>query len=246
MRRVNWVTVARARRFYPGSTWTFPLLPAAPVESLSPCHGNCIERLQITIRNRQARRDERAAGRKGEEARGQRHAKSIRVRPRSSPAAPPASASASPRRSSKAGMKVVDRRHPAGPSRRGRRRAGRRRGRTRAQARRHRPRGLCRRRRSAAEARFGKIHLLVNNAGIGVVGPIELASYGDWDWSLSVNLGGVVNGIVTILPRILSHGEGGHIVLDRLHVRPDAASGCRHIHHHQGGGDRDDARRLAW
>ena len=63
-----------------------------------------------------------------------------------------------------------------------------------------------------AEARFGKIHLLVNNAGIGVVGPVELASYGDWDWSLSVNLGGVVNGIVTILPRILAHGEGGHIV----------------------------------
>jgi NAD(P)-dependent dehydrogenase (short-subunit alcohol dehydrogenase family) len=63
-----------------------------------------------------------------------------------------------------------------------------------------------------AEARFGKVHLLVNNAGIGVVGPVELASYGDWDWSLSVNLGGVVNGIVTILPRILAHKEGGHIV----------------------------------
>ena len=64
----------------------------------------------------------------------------------------------------------------------------------------------------AAEARFGRIHLLVNNAGIGVVGPVEIASYGDWDWSLSVNLGGVVNGVVTFLPRILAHGEGGHIV----------------------------------
>ena len=64
----------------------------------------------------------------------------------------------------------------------------------------------------AAEARFGKIHLLVNNAGIGVVGPVEIASYGDWDWSTSVNLGGVINGVVTILPRILAHGEGGHIV----------------------------------
>jgi NAD(P)-dependent dehydrogenase (short-subunit alcohol dehydrogenase family) len=64
----------------------------------------------------------------------------------------------------------------------------------------------------AAEARFGKIHLLVANAGIGVVGPVELASYGDWDWSTSVNLGGVINGVVTIQPRILAHGEGGHIV----------------------------------
>jgi len=64
----------------------------------------------------------------------------------------------------------------------------------------------------AAEARFGKIHLLVNNAGVAAVGPVELATYGDWDWTMSVNLGGTINGIVTILPRILSHGEGGHIV----------------------------------
>jgi len=63
-----------------------------------------------------------------------------------------------------------------------------------------------------AEARFGKIHLLCNNAGVGLVGPTELATFADWDWVLGVNLGGVVNGIVTILPRILRHGEGGHIV----------------------------------
>ncbi|MGZ8312718.1 MAG: SDR family NAD(P)-dependent oxidoreductase [Allosphingosinicella sp.] len=64
----------------------------------------------------------------------------------------------------------------------------------------------------ATEARFGKIHLLVNNAGVAVVGPAELASYGDWDWTMGVNVGGVINGIVTLLPRILAHGEGGHIV----------------------------------
>lgn len=64
----------------------------------------------------------------------------------------------------------------------------------------------------AAEARFGKIHLLVNNAGVAVVGPTELATFADWDWVMGVNLGGVINGIVTMLPRILSHGEGGHIV----------------------------------
>src|SRR5215469_7186119 len=64
----------------------------------------------------------------------------------------------------------------------------------------------------AAEARFGKIHLLCNNAGVAVVGPTELATYADWDWVLGVNIGGVVNGIVTILPRMKRHGEGGHIV----------------------------------
>jgi NAD(P)-dependent dehydrogenase (short-subunit alcohol dehydrogenase family) len=64
----------------------------------------------------------------------------------------------------------------------------------------------------AAEAQFGKVHLLVNNAGVAVVGPTELAAYADWDWVMGVNVGGVINGVTTMLPRILSHGEGGHIV----------------------------------
>jgi NAD(P)-dependent dehydrogenase (short-subunit alcohol dehydrogenase family) len=64
----------------------------------------------------------------------------------------------------------------------------------------------------AAEARFGKIHLLCNNAGVAVVGPTDLATFADWDWVMGVNLGGTINGIVTILPRIKQHQEGGHIV----------------------------------
>jgi NAD(P)-dependent dehydrogenase (short-subunit alcohol dehydrogenase family) len=64
----------------------------------------------------------------------------------------------------------------------------------------------------AAEARFHKIHVLCNNAGVAVVGPTELATFADWDWVLGVNLGGTVNGVVTLLPRIKRHGEGGHIV----------------------------------
>jgi NAD(P)-dependent dehydrogenase (short-subunit alcohol dehydrogenase family) len=62
------------------------------------------------------------------------------------------------------------------------------------------------------EARFGKVHVLVNNAGVAVVGPTELATYSDWDWVNGVNVGGAINGVVTMLPRILAHGEGGHIV----------------------------------
>ena len=64
----------------------------------------------------------------------------------------------------------------------------------------------------AVEERFGPIHLLANNAGVVVSGPIEQASFSDWDWVIDVNLRGAVNGIVTILPRMLAHGEGGHIV----------------------------------
>jgi NAD(P)-dependent dehydrogenase (short-subunit alcohol dehydrogenase family) len=64
----------------------------------------------------------------------------------------------------------------------------------------------------AAEARFRNIHILCNNAGVAVVGPTELATFADWDWVMGVNLGGTINGIVTVLPRIKRHGEGGHIV----------------------------------
>jgi len=64
----------------------------------------------------------------------------------------------------------------------------------------------------AAEARFGKIHILCNNAGVAVVGPAELATFDDWDWVMGVCLNGAINGVVTVLPRILRHGEGGHIV----------------------------------
>jgi NAD(P)-dependent dehydrogenase (short-subunit alcohol dehydrogenase family) len=63
-----------------------------------------------------------------------------------------------------------------------------------------------------AEQVFGKVHILCNNAGVGAFGDISKMTYSDWDWILGVNLGGVVNGVHTFLPRILAHGEGGHIV----------------------------------
>lgn len=60
--------------------------------------------------------------------------------------------------------------------------------------------------------RFGKVHVLCNNAGVGIMGAARSLSYSDWDWSLRVNLDGVFNGIHTFLPHLLAHGEGGHIV----------------------------------
>jgi NAD(P)-dependent dehydrogenase (short-subunit alcohol dehydrogenase family) len=63
-----------------------------------------------------------------------------------------------------------------------------------------------------AEKAFGKIHVLVNNAGLGLLGTIDKTKYDDWDWGLGVMIGGVINGVLTVLPRIRAHGEGGHIV----------------------------------
>jgi len=63
-----------------------------------------------------------------------------------------------------------------------------------------------------AERAFGKVHILCNNAGINMFGPIDQATYDDWDWMINVNLYGVINGLISFLPKIKAHGEGGHIV----------------------------------
>jgi NAD(P)-dependent dehydrogenase (short-subunit alcohol dehydrogenase family) len=63
-----------------------------------------------------------------------------------------------------------------------------------------------------AERAFGPVHLLCNNAGINLFAAIDECTYDDWDWVLGVNLDGVVNGIVTFVPRMKAHGEGAQIV----------------------------------
>ena len=69
--------------------------------------------------------------------------------------------------------------------------------------------------RAAAEAtiaRYGKVHILVNNAGVGGGGPYGAWTDAGWDWTLGVNLMAVVWGIEIFGPLIEGHGEGGHIV----------------------------------
>lgn len=62
------------------------------------------------------------------------------------------------------------------------------------------------------ERTFGKIHVLVNNAGVGITGAVKESTFDDWDWGMGVNLGGVINGVVIFLPYLMKHGEGGHII----------------------------------
>src|SRR5215469_8059897 len=66
----------------------------------------------------------------------------------------------------------------------------------------------------AAEDRFGKVHLVNNNAGVEgyLDGPIWAATSKDWEWTLSVNLMSVIYGVQTFVPRMLAHGESGHVV----------------------------------
>lgn len=62
------------------------------------------------------------------------------------------------------------------------------------------------------EQALGPVQVLVNNAGIGVHGLIEHATYDDWDWIKEVNLDGVMNGVLTFLPRMLASDLDCHIV----------------------------------
>lgn len=64
-----------------------------------------------------------------------------------------------------------------------------------------------------AVARFGKIHMVVNNAGVGGdSGSIENEQTKGWQWALDVNLMGVLYGAKVLVPLIKQHGEGGWIV----------------------------------
>ena len=59
---------------------------------------------------------------------------------------------------------------------------------------------------------FGRVDIVVNNAGVGPFGAIKDLTLRDWEWVLSVNLWGVIHGITTFLPVLSANAEGGHIL----------------------------------
>lgn len=64
----------------------------------------------------------------------------------------------------------------------------------------------------AVESHFGDpVTLLFNTAGVNGFGSAETLTFADYDWLLGVNLGGVVNGMVTFVPRMIEAGQGGHV-----------------------------------
>jgi NAD(P)-dependent dehydrogenase (short-subunit alcohol dehydrogenase family) len=60
---------------------------------------------------------------------------------------------------------------------------------------------------------YGKVHVLCNNAGVGGGrGLMWEMTLNDWEWTFGVNFWGVLHGIRTFVPLMLSHGEEGHVV----------------------------------
>jgi len=69
--------------------------------------------------------------------------------------------------------------------------------------------------RAAAKAtldRFGKVHLVFNNAGVGLGGKAGETEIKDWRWIVDINLMGVVHGVEVFTPILREHGEGGYII----------------------------------
>jgi NAD(P)-dependent dehydrogenase (short-subunit alcohol dehydrogenase family) len=60
--------------------------------------------------------------------------------------------------------------------------------------------------------RFGAVHVVCNNAGVGPFAPIASLTLDDWRWIVGVNLWGVIHGVTTFLPLLERNEDGGHII----------------------------------
>lgn len=65
--------------------------------------------------------------------------------------------------------------------------------------------------RDRALERFGAVHLVHNNAGVGVGGLVWEVPETDWQWVLGVNLWSIVHGIRAFVPLLIEQAEG-HVV----------------------------------
>lgn len=63
----------------------------------------------------------------------------------------------------------------------------------------------------AAVKAFGGVHIFCNNAGVGGGGLSWESPLSTWEWTLGVNLWGVIHGIRSFVPLVLQHDEG-HVV----------------------------------
>ncbi len=64
----------------------------------------------------------------------------------------------------------------------------------------------------AAFSAVGGVHVVFNNAGIAVGGPVLSMTHDDWRWTIDVDLWGPIHGVEAFLPRMVDQGEGGHIL----------------------------------
>lgn len=64
----------------------------------------------------------------------------------------------------------------------------------------------------AAFSHFGGVHIVCNNAGIAVLGPMVEATTADWRLTFDINFWGVVHGVQSFTQRMIDQAQGGHVV----------------------------------
>ena len=77
-----------------------------------------------------------------------------------------------------------------------------------------------------AQAEFGTIDVLVNNAGVMPLSPLSALKLDEWNWMIDVNIRGVLHGIAAVLPRMEAQGHGQIINVSSIGgfvVQPTAA-----------------------
>ncbi|MFE5516147.1 SDR family oxidoreductase [Streptomyces virginiae] len=82
---------------------------------------------------------------------------------------------------------------------------------------------------AAARDRYGRVDVLVNNAGVMPLSPLDALKVDEWDRMIDVNVRGVLHGIAAALPLMRAQG-GGHFVnvasVGAYEVSPTAAVYC--------------------
>lgn len=61
-------------------------------------------------------------------------------------------------------------------------------------------------------SRMGGAHIVFNNAGVAVGGPIAEMKHSDWEWIMRVDLWGPIHGVEAFLPRMIEQRGGGHLL----------------------------------
>ena len=86
--------------------------------------------------------------------------------------------------------------------------------------------------RDAAFEEFGDVDIIMNNAGVAMLGPADLLTMEEWDWILQINLYGVIRGVRAFVPHLRARAAAGS---STPHRSPGCSPtpGTRPVHHRE-------------